>query len=236
MKKLCKLLLLASAIQPAFAADKDATNTVNNNEVAGLGLGALIGGLIAGPPGIVIGAAGGAVHGSFKNNKEQQIAELENQLRERQIDLVHLQNEFANIQNLYAKNLQKIAAQNKSANLEKLADGISFSIYFRTNEAHVDSSLAPHLKDLVNLIQDKPSIRVFLEAYADERGLPSYNLQLSHSRARAVQQELVNAGLPANRIFQNAYGESRSRATKGDIEGYIFDRRVDIHLTLDTKV
>ena len=236
MKKLCKLLLLVSAIQPAFGTEKDTASNINNKEVAGLGLGALVGGLIAGPPGIVIGAAGGAIHGGITGNREHRIATLEQQLHEKQIDLARLQNEFTNIQNQYAINLQKIATQNKTTGLEKFADGISFSIYFRTNEAHIDSSLTPHIRDLVNLIQDTPAIRVLLEAHADERGLPSYNLQLSRSRAKAVQQELVNAGLSSSRIIQNAYGESRTRAKQGDVEGYVFDRRVDIHLTLDKKV
>ena len=236
MKKICKLLLLASVIQPALAADQNSTEAVTQNETAGFGLGALIGGLIAGPAGAVIGAAGGTLYGNHTGKKQDQIALLEQQLQDKQIDLVRLQNEFSNIQAEYAGNLQKVATENRQTTLEKLADGISFSIYFRTNESHMDMNLAPHIQDLVNLIRDVPDIRVLVEAYADERGLPSYNLQLSRARAKTLQNELVNAGLPANRIIQHAYGEARSRAVNGDIEGYIFDRRVDIRLTLDSEV
>lgn len=234
MKKIFKLLLLASVMQPALAADHS-TEATNKNEVGGFGLGALIGGLIAGPPGAAIGAVGGALYGHRTGEKEDRIASLEKQLHDRQIDLTLLQNEFTQTQAEYAGNLQKIATQNHQATLEKLADGISFSIYFRTNESHLESTLAPHIHDLVNLIRDVPDVKILLEAYADERGLPSYNLQLSHARAKSVQNELINAGLPANRIIQHAYGESRSHANHGDIEGYIFDRRVDIRLTLNTE-
>lgn len=236
MKKICKLLFLASVMQPAMAADHNSTEAADKNEVAGFGIGALIGGLIAGPPGIAIGAVGGAMYGHHTGQKEDRVTSLEKQLHDKQIDLALLQNQFAQTQVDYAGKLQKIAAENHRATLEKLTGEVSFSVYFRTNESCVEPVLAPHIRDLVNLIHDAPDVKVLLEAYADERGLPSYNLQLSQARAKNVQSELINAGLPANRIIQHAYGESRSRTTHGDIEGYIFDRRVDIRLTLDTEV
>ena len=234
MKKICKLLLLASAFQPALAADQDSNVAAEKSEAASIGFGALIGGLIAGPPGIVIGAAGGTLYGQHTGNRVRQIASLEQQLHDKEIDLALLQNEFTRVQAEYAGNLQKTVTENRQAVLEKLTDAVSFSVYFRTNESHVDSKLTPHIQDLVNLIRDVPDIKILLEAHADERGLPSYNLQLSRARAMSVQRELVQAGLGSNRIIQHAFGESRTRTTKGDVEGYMFDRRVDIHLTLDT--
>jgi len=59
-------------------------------------------------------------------------------------------------------------------------------------------------------------------------------MQLSHNRARAVQAELINAGLPAVRIQKYAYGETRARTKIIDPDNYVFDRRVDIKLTLDS--
>ena len=115
-----------------------------------------------------------------------------------------------------------------------LGNGISFSIYFRTNDTGIDPVLNTHIHDLVKLIRDVPEIRVQLEAHADERGLLSYNMQLSHNRARAVQAELINAGLAAARIQKYAYGETRARTKVIDQDNYVFDRRVDIKLTLDT--
>jgi outer membrane protein OmpA-like peptidoglycan-associated protein len=61
-------------------------------------------------------------------------------------------------------------------------------------------------------------------------------MDLSKKRIKGVQSEMVNAGLPEQRIQAHAYGEIHSKATEGDSEGYIFDRRVMIHLTLDTEV
>lgn len=236
MKKICQFLLLASVIQPAVADDLQSGMTAARHETAGFGIGALLGGLIAGPPGVAIGAVSGALYGHRSGKKEDKLTALEQQLEDRQIDLAQLRTEFDRAQAEHAGNLRKVAAENKRATLDKLAGGISFPVYFRTNEAHIDSTLAPHFQDLVNLIRDIPEIKVLVEAHADERGLPSYNLQLSRVRAKAVQTELIKAGLSGNRIIQHAYGETRARAGNGGIENYIFDRRADVRLTLDTEV
>ena len=37
------------------------------------------------------------------------------------------------------------------------------------------------------------------------------------------------------RIHAHAYGESEALSALGDDEGYVFDRRVNIHVTLHTE-
>ena len=236
MKKICALLLSASVFHSPLASAENDTPATVKNETAGFGIGALIGGLIGGPPGAVIGAAGGTLYGNYTARKTNAITTLEQELRDKDMQLAYLQDEFNNVQINHASNLQKVAIEGKQASLQKLGNGISFSIYFKTNEARIDPVLNTHISDLVDMIRDVPEISVQLEAHADERGLPSYNMQLSHNRARAVQAVLINAGLPAERIQKYAYGESRARTKITDQEDYLFDRRVDIKLTLDKQL
>lgn len=236
MKKLCALLLSASVFHSPLASAENDTPTTVKNETTGFGIGALIGGLIGGPPGAVIGAAGGTLYGNYAANKTNTIASLEQKLQEKDMILASLQDEITNVQINHASNLQNVVIEGKQASLQKLSNGISFSIYFKTNEARINPALNSHIHDLVNMIRDVPEITVELEAYADERGLPSYNMQLSQSRARAVAAELINAGLPAERIQKYAYGETKARTKIFDQEDYLFDRRVDIKLTLDKQL
>ena len=236
MKKICALLLSASVIHSPLASAENDTPATVKNEATGFGIGALLGGLIGGPPGAVIGAAGGTLYGNYTARKTNAITTLEQELRDKDMQLAYLQDEITRFQINHASNLQAVALEGKQASLQKLGNGISFSIFFRTNDAGIDPVLNTHIHDLVNLICDVPEIRVQLEAHADERGLPSYNMQLSHNRARAVQAVLINAGLPAERIQKYAYGESRARTKITDQEDYLFDRRVDIKLTLDKQL
>ena len=236
MNRKCLVLLLTSVLHSAVvvAADSDSTQTIH--ETAGFGIGALIGGLIAGPPGAVIGAAGRTLYGNHNAKKDARLTTLQQQLHEKNIEFVKLQQEFNNTQLAWAENLKKVALEKHRAALKKLSNSISFSVYFRTDDSGLDPTLTPHIRDLVNLILDSPGIKVQLEAHADHRGQPEYNMKLSRARANSVRAELIRAGLQANRIQYHAYGESRARSTEGDIEGYIFDRRVDLLLTLDSEI
>lgn len=236
MNRICLVLLLTSVLHSAavVAADNDSATTTH--ETTGFGIGALIGGLIAGPPGAVIGAAGGTLYGHHSAKKDKQVASLHEQLHEKNIEFVKLQQEFTNAQFAWSENLKQVAWDKRQASLKKLSDNISFSVYFRTDDSGLDPTLTPHIRDLVNLIIDAPDIKVQLEAYADRRGQPEHNLKLSQARANSVRAELITAGLPANRILYHAYGESRAQSTKGDTEGYVFDRRVDLFLTLDSEI
>jgi len=237
MKKICAMLLSASILNSSLAAAEQDTPAATARETTGFGIGAILGGLIGGPPGAVIGAAGGTIYGNHAARKDDAIVALEKQLTEKNLELATLQNELVAARNQYAGNLQKVAVDNKLQSLKKLSDGISFPVYFRTNDAGITTEVGQHIQKLTTLIRDYPEIKVRLDAYADERGLPSYNLQLSKARAMAVQKELTRAGLPSIRIMQHAHGEEPAADGCGDVDvdEYIFDRRVDVQFTLDTE-
>lgn len=229
-------MFLLSAITHA-EADKQQGRENIQNEGIGFGIGALIGGLIAGPPGAVIGAAGGSLFGNNKN-KNDAYASLESQLQQKTHELALLQNEIA--QNTaqrrsdLATAMRNVNLENKFSALKKLENGLSMSVFFRTNDNAIDSTLLPHIHELASLINDYPELNVQLFAHADHRGKPDDNMTLSKSRAQSVRDSLIEAGVSASRIYSHAYGETS--AINKDSEGLIFDRRVDIHLIIDTEV
>ena len=208
----------------------------NHKEEAGLGIGAIIGALIAGPPGAIIGAAGGAWLGNKKKREDIKLSELEQGLIEKQGELVALQGEFQQLQGAFGQQLHKVKMEKHLGAMEQLSQGVSLTIYFRTNSAEIDAEIIPRIKKLANFIKDFPEIQVQLDAHADRRGHHNYNKTLSEKRARGVSRELIGAGLDITRIHSHAYGESEALSALGDDEGYVFDRRVNIHLTLDTEI
>jgi len=218
-------------------ADKHQDKENIENEGIGFGIGALIGGLIAGPPGAIIGAAGGSLFGNNKTRNDA-YASLESQLQQKNTELALLQNQIA--QNTtqsrsdLARAMRNVNLKNKHSTLKKLENGLSMSIYFRTNDNVIDRTLLPHIHELACLINNFPRLNIQLFAHADHRGNPDYNMTLSKSRAQSVRNSLIEAGVSGNRIYTHAYGETS--AINKDSEGLIFDRRVDIHLTIDTEV
>ena len=219
----------------AAYANPQSEKSSGHKEELGLGLGAIIGGLIGGPPGAIIGAAGGAWYGGKQEIKDDNIVSLEKKLAEKQAELAGLQGEFAGLESRYGTELQKVKLDNRVSDLEKLIHGVSFSVYFRTNSAAIDSELLPRIQHLAGYLQSIPEIQIHLEAHADQRGTDDYNKRLSQLRADSVKQALITAGIKANRINSFAHGESMARGSAGDIEGYTFDRRVNIQLSLDEQ-
>ena len=242
-----KLILFTSLLLVSTLTHAEIDNYSSNKESIGFGLGAIIGGLIAGPPGAVIGAVGGSMFGhqkiitmetrDWETIQNDAYESLEKQLHQKSNELALLQNKIAhNIdqgRSELARTMRDVNLENKRSALKKLGNGLSMSVYFRTNDNVIDNTLLPHIHELATLINDYPELKIQLSAYADYRGEPIYNLTLSKSRAQAVRNALIEAGLPGNRIYSHALGEANANAK--DRESLIFDRRVDIHLTINTE-
>lgn len=232
-----KTLLFASllSIQSIANAD-DIQNLSSKKEGAGFGVGAIIGGLLAGPPGAIIGAAGGSWFGHRETEADRTIAKLEKELNTKSIELAYKQNELTTTKATFQNEFQRVVHNQEVQSLEKLSQGISYVIYYKTNDDSIRHDIRPQIKQLIELIKPYPQIQVQIEGHADSRGSEQYNMALSKKRTDKVRAEFINAGIPDNRLRTHAYGEKQTRADEGDTEAYIFDRRVTINLTLDREV
>jgi len=235
-----KYLILTLAFMCAFniAAHADSTmfpQPTANKGGAGLGIGALIGGLIGGPIGAVVGAAGGTWIGNRETRNDVEVAVLEQRLADREQELAELKLAFAESGNEPVDDFQPVRLEYPRSAMEQLSRGVSLSVYFRTASAEMESEFRPRVERLAHYLNMFPEIRLLLEAHADRRGLSNYNRLLSEQRARAVQRSLIRAGVAPERIRTSVYGESQALAAEGDDEGYVFDRRVDIQLTLGAE-
>lgn len=210
-------------------------NQQAETEVIGFGGGALIGGLLGGPIGAVLGAAGGGLIGSSQQ-KQQQISDLQERLKEREFELNRIQSEFLAMQATQTKALHEVAIKKQQYSLESLSKGISLSVFFKTNQHELTRNFKPVLKQLATYLNQFPEIKIQLEAHADQRGGKLHNRKLSEQRAYAVLSELVNAGLSSQRVYIHALGESQAQVQPDDIDGMAHERRVDLSLTLDTQI
>ena len=226
-------LVLVTALSVTGATAMELPNNKNARKIenAGFGLGAIIGGLLGGPPGAVLGAAGGTWLGAHTSKNEDEIASLGKRLQEKEQDLARLGNEFASLQTQFTRDLQKARLEQTSTILDQLAHGISMSVYFRTNSTEINPDIQPAIINLANSIRQYPEIQVYLYGYADRRGTKRLNQDLSQKRIMAIQRLMMYAGIQEQRIHTYAYGETRALVVENDKEGLVFDRRVAIHLT-----
>ncbi|MFT5396125.1 MAG: outer membrane protein OmpA-like peptidoglycan-associated protein [Gammaproteobacteria bacterium] len=201
----------------------------------GFGLGALIGGLLAGPPGAVIGAASGTWFGVRETDTDTTIAAQEKELNAQSIELTYQQNELANTKKKFKEEFQQVVNNREIQSLEKLSQGISYVIYYKTNDAEIRTDVLPQIRQLAELIKPYPKIKIQIAGYADHRGSLDFNLLLSKKRADKVRAAFIDAGISNQRFQLQAHGERAATAKQGDKEAYVFDRRVTINLTMDME-
>lgn len=235
--KFCNTLLLVSLLGiHSIANADDMQHTSSTKENAGFSIGAILGGLFGGPPGAIIGAVGGSWFGTHETNTDKEIALLEKQLNEKSMELAYHQNELAYVRNSFEEEFQRVVHSKEIQSLENLSQGISYVIYYKTNDAEIRHDILPKIQQLVELVKPYPQIQIQIEGHADYRGSEKYNLALSKKRIAQVRTEFIKAGIPNQRLQTHAYGERQTTAQQEDSESYIFDRRVTINLTLDHEV
>ncbi|MEJ1222340.1 OmpA family protein [Sediminicola sp. 1XM1-17] len=99
-----------------------------------------------------------------------------------------------------AENKRKAQIENDIKNLGK--------VYFALNSSTLNSESKATLTQLVNLMQETPSITLEVSSYTDSRGTAKYNLWLSEQRVKNTIDYLLGQGLSSDRLVPKAYGET----------------------------
>ena len=220
MKKLMLSAALLGVILHA-PVQADEMESVNHaQELKGPALGALIGGALAGPPGVMAGLISGVFIGHVDQQEEQiqQTGEALALANEKAELLVQQQAQE------HARMLRQV--QENHLRLQAVADGFSFCLGFRTESATIEPAVQPHLEALAGMLNAFSELNVEVRASADRRGSDNYNLELTKLRAEAVVQRLVEAGVAADRIKMHLGGEAAAVYPETDLEGLGFDRYV----------
>jgi OOP family OmpA-OmpF porin len=102
--------------------------------------------------------------------------------------------------------------------------GVNFE--FDSDRLTADSTVI--LDQAVAVLKQRPNAAVEVQGHTDARGKDAYNLKLSERRARAVQDYLVKAGIPAGQLTATGYGEANPVASNDTDEGRAENRRVDL--------
>jgi outer membrane protein OmpA-like peptidoglycan-associated protein len=75
---------------------------------------------------------------------------------------------------------------------------------------------------------EHPDRPVVIEGHTDSTGSSDYNLQLSESRAAAVERVLLQNGIPPEQIRVRGFGESAPVTSNETAAGRQQNRRVEI--------
>lgn len=212
------------------------------DHVASVGIGALIGGLAGGPPGLIIGIIGMNAIDSY----QQQHTDIETTELSIQDKLADQHDQVVTVGNEKSLQTEAIAAFESDHNTTKqlaslsdikpenghdelrqaLATHFEQWVQFRTAQAELEPHLKQQLTRAAKWMSQMPAVRIELHGFTDPRGADQDNMSLSRARLDSVRRALIAGGIDAGRITGYAHGESLPLYTGDDHENNYFERRV----------
>jgi outer membrane protein OmpA-like peptidoglycan-associated protein len=122
------------------------------------------------------------------------------------------------------------AARTERGLVITLADSL-----FSKGRAQLHPDAGPALDEIAQYLTTHPERRVQVEAFTDDVGAPSFNLELSQSRADSIAMALLHRGIDAERVRALGYGEWFAGTGRRNGKGPP-DRRVEVVLSKDAGV
>jgi outer membrane protein OmpA-like peptidoglycan-associated protein len=102
-------------------------------------------------------------------------------------------------------------------------------IYFDSGKATIRPESEPVLREIAGALTHNPHWRITIEGHTDNIGGDAANLDLSHRRADAVRQALVERyRVPAATLATNGFGAARPSAPNDTLSGRARNRRVEL--------
>lgn len=241
MKSIAAALVLATALgsAPALAQDEAPGPSARAARANGIGAvaGAVLGGLVGGPPGAIAGLALGGIASDWQQQSglALEFEERSDALAIERAELIaDLERSKAQLAALGRTLEAERSAAARTGDAALLAHGLEFAVAFRTSSAELPEDVDAGLEALAQLVLAVPSLEVHLDGYADPRGSSEFNHGLSLARAEAVRDRLVAAGVEPRRIQLAAYGAigSLTAGEVADPDGWALQRRVSVRLEI----
>ena len=93
------------------------------------------------------------------------------------------------------------------------------NVYYDYNKASLQVNSFESLDQLVNLLNENPTMSIELGAHTDSKGDDAYNQKLSEARAKTVIDYLIGKGIDASRLVARGYGELQPVAENTNADG-----------------
>jgi outer membrane protein OmpA-like peptidoglycan-associated protein len=101
-------------------------------------------------------------------------------------------------------------------------------VLFDTGKSDLRSEAREALAKLTGIVLNYPSLHLAIEGYTDSTGGADFNQALSEKRADAVQDYLIQQGLPAASLSAKGFGMNNPVADNSTAAGRQKNRRVEI--------
>ncbi|WP_371195681.1 sortase-associated OmpA-like protein PdsO [Glaciecola sp. SC05] len=234
---------------PAQLQTKELKESKTQNEMLGLGSGAVAGAMLGGPLGGVVGGILGFFMANDINQdnaltfQETSLAYMSGELSKQEQEFASLQQQYAQLEQSQMIHLASIDTKVATEWMSDLPT-LESNVQFKTASFLVEDAFKAQLKSLAGLLNQYPNLSVHLSGFADARGDSQYNRILSEQRAQSVKDFLIQQRVSPQQIIAQGQGEIAYTAadelasdeTKPAFvraEALFFDRRVTLKLLND---
>jgi outer membrane protein OmpA-like peptidoglycan-associated protein len=104
-------------------------------------------------------------------------------------------------------------------------------VFFETAKWDLLPESNEQLDELVELMNEYPSMQIEIHGHTDSRGGTDYNQNLSENRTKSVFEYLVASGIDEGRMDYIGYGEAKPIADNRYADGRQLNRRVEFVVT-----
>jgi OOP family OmpA-OmpF porin len=112
------------------------------------------------------------------------------------------------------------------AGIVKIEQIIAANVMFKSNSASLTKNSFPAIKELADSMKTNPDLNLLIEGHTDNLGGAEYNMKLSEERANTVKSQLIQFGIPDNRIEVKAFGDTQPIEPNNTSAGRAVNRRV----------
>ncbi len=106
---------------------------------------------------------------------------------------------------------------------------------FETGKADLTAGGIRDVEKIATIAKQNPNRAIVVEGHTDSIGTNAYNMALSERRAHAVQDLLVQNGVPADKISIRAYGKTFPVASNKTSDGRQLNHRVVVTILHEGK-
>lgn len=132
---------------------------------------------------------------------------------------------------------RRLAAEREAAERERARRAaaersiLEEMVFFGYDQSALREDAELSLRAKVEILLARPAVELRIDAHADERGGPEYNLRLSEARGEAVVAFFVAAGVGADRLTVVSHGEEQPLVQGTGEEAWARNRRVQFVIT-----
>lgn len=105
------------------------------------------------------------------------------------------------------------------------------NLNFASGSANIAGETGAEVDNLAAILKAYEGVNINVEGYTDSTGDAAKNVTLSESRAVAVKNRLVAAGIAASRISTKGFGSANPVASNDTAEGRAENRRIEVTLS-----